>query len=137
MGEKNEQDIVLHDVKTGAEIKLQIEDVTTKLDDQTEQVKRLAYLVGRSIGQAENRWKQIWPDRVLISGNRTIVFWADGAKTIVKRADDETDSVYSAYTAALAIKMYGSNSAVKRIIAERLEVQVPTRKKPEDQSRAT
>lgn len=128
MGEKNEQDIVLHDVKTGAEIKLQIEDVTTKLDDQTEQVKRLAYLAGKSIGQAVNRWKQIWPDRILVSGNRTIVFWADGTKTVVKRADDENDSVYAAYTAALAIKIYGSNSKVKRIIADRLEVQEPKKK---------
>lgn len=128
MGEKNEQDVKFYDVKTGAEIKQPIEDVTTKLDNQTEQVKRLAYLVGNSIGQAVNRWKQIWPDRILVSGNRTIVFWADGTKTVVKRADDETDSVYSAFTAALAIKMYGSNSKVKRIIADRLEVQEPKKK---------
>lgn len=125
MGEKNEQDIVLHDVKTGAEINLRIEDETTKLDDQTEQVKRLAYLIGKSFGHAVNRWKQIWPDRILVSGNRTIVFWADGTKTIVKRADDENDSIYAAYTAALAIKIYGSNSKLKKIIADRMEVQIP------------
>lgn len=125
MGEKNEQDVKFYDVKTGAEIKQPIEDVTTTLDDQTEQIKRLAYLVGRGIGQAANRWKQIWPDGVLISGNRTIVFWEDGTKTVVKRADDETDSIYAAYTAALAIKIYGSNSKLKKIIADRMEVQIP------------
>lgn len=124
MGEKHE-DVKFYDANTGTEIKQPIEDVTTKLDDQTEQVKRLAYLVGKSIGQAVNRWKQIWPDRILVSGNRTIVFWADGTKTVVKRADDETDSVYSAFTAALAIKMYGSNSKLKKIIADRMEVQIP------------
>ena len=125
MGEKNEQDVKFYDVKTGAEIKQPIEDVTTTLDDQTEQVKRLAYLIGKSFGHAVNRWKQIWPDRILVSGNRTIVFWADGTKTIVKRADDENDSIYAAYTAALAIKIYGSNSKLKKIIADRMEVQIP------------
>lgn len=125
MGEKNERYVKFYDAETGAEIKQPIEDVTTNLGGDIEQIKRLAYLVGRSIGQAENRWKQIWPDRVLISGNRTIVFWADGTKTIVKRSDDENDSIYAAYTAALAIKIYGSNSKLKKIIADRMEVQIP------------
>lgn len=62
------------------------------------------------------------PSRILKSGNRTIVFWADGTKTIVKRADDETESDYAAFTAALGIKTFGSNSALKRIV-ERTETQ--------------
>lgn len=62
------------------------------------------------------------PSRILKSGNRTIVFWADGTKTIVKRAEDETESDYAAFTAALGIKTFGSNSALKRIV-ERTETQ--------------
>ena len=42
-----------------------------------------------------------YPDRILKSGNRTIVFWNDGEKTIVKRADGEPDNTYVAFTAAL------------------------------------
>lgn len=67
------------------------------------------------------------PKRILQSGNRTIVFWADGTKTIVKCADDEPDDPYNAFTAALAIKTYGSNSKVKRIIDKKLEVQYKDR----------
>lgn len=62
------------------------------------------------------------PSRILKSGNRTIVFWADGTKTIVKRADDEAESDYAAFTAAVAKRLYGSNSALKRIV-ERTETQ--------------
>ena len=62
-------------------------------------------------------------NRILQSGNRTIVFWGDGTKTIVKRAEDELNSPYVAFTAALAVKTYGSNSQVKRIVDRKLEVQ--------------
>ena len=34
------------------------------------------------------------PSRILKSGNRTIVFWSDGTKTVVKRAEDEPDNDY-------------------------------------------
>ena len=61
------------------------------------------------------------PLRIVRNGIATIVFWNDGTKTIVKRGEDEEDSEYSAFTAALAIKLYGSNSAVKRIVAETKE----------------
>lgn len=70
------------------------------------------------------------PSRILKSGNRTIVFWADGTKTIVKRADDEAESDYAAFTAALGIKTFGSNSALKRIV-ERTETQKPKKKQNE------
>ena len=59
--------------------------------------------------------------RILQSGNRVIVFWSDGTKTIVKRSDDTDDDIYGAFTAALAIKVYGSNSQVNRIIDRKHE----------------
>ena len=67
------------------------------------------------------------PKRILKSGNTTIVFWKDGTKTIVKRAPDEPESDYAAFTAALGIKLFGSNSALKRIV-ERTETQKPKKK---------
>lgn len=56
------------------------------------------------------------PEKIIKSGDRTIVLWVDGTKTIVRREAGAEDSEYTAFTAALAIKMYGSNSAVKKII---------------------
>ena len=71
------------------------------------------------------------PTRILKSGDRTIVFWKDGTKTIVKRAEDEEDNDYAAYTAALAIKIHGSNSALKRIV-KRTETQKQKKQKEDD-----
>ena len=68
------------------------------------------------------------PTRILRSGDRTIVFWNDGTKTIVKRSPDEADNDYAAFTAALGIRMYGSNSALRRMIRNKIQIQKP--KKP-------
>ena len=62
----------------------------------------------------ENRYM---PDRILKSKNATIVFWKDD---------------YSAFTAALAIKIFGANSRVKKIIKTRTEIQKPKAKKGEE-----
>ena len=59
--------------------------------------------------------------RILQSGNRVIVFWNDNTKTIVKRSEDTEDDIYGAFTAALAIKVYGSNSQVHRVIDRKHE----------------
>lgn len=56
------------------------------------------------------------PKKIIKSGDRTIVFWKDDTKTIVKRSDDTADDLYSAFCAALAKKVYGSNSQVKKIL---------------------
>lgn len=69
------------------------------------------------VGGVANRGNKFSPKRILKSGNRTIVFWQDGTKTIVKRSEDEAESDYAAFTAALGIKLFGSNSALKRIVA--------------------
>lgn len=56
------------------------------------------------------------PKQIIYSGNRTIVFWNDGDKTIVKCAEGEVFDEYNGFVAALAKKMYGSTSKVKKII---------------------
>ena len=67
------------------------------------------------------------PWRILKSGDRMIVFWMDGTKTVVKRSADEPDNDYAAFTAALGIKEFGSNSALKRIVKS-AGVQKPKKK---------
>lgn len=56
--------------------------------------------------------------RILESGDRVIVFWEDGDKTIVKRSEGTNNDMYSAFTAALAIKVYGNK---KRLIDRKHE----------------
>lgn len=63
------------------------------------------------------------PKRILRSGPATIVFWSDGTKTVVKRSPDEPDNAYVAFTAALGIKLFGSNSKLKRVIDRHTEEQ--------------
>lgn len=65
------------------------------------------------------------PERILQSGNRTIIFWNDGTKTIVKLADDEVDNPYNAFCSALAKKIYGSTSAVHKLVENNYQYQVP------------
>lgn len=65
------------------------------------------------------------PVRIIKSDVATIVFWPDGNKTVVKRSPDEPDNEYTAFTAALAKRIFGSNNAIKKIIKTKTEVQKP------------
>lgn len=56
------------------------------------------------------------PERIIKNGPAMVVLWKDGTKTIVKRKKGESDNLYHAFTAALAKKIFGSNSHVNRII---------------------
>lgn len=71
----------------------------------------------------------VWPERIVKSGRATIVFWEDGTKTVVKRSPDEQDNDYNAFVAALGIKIFGSNSQLKKIIKEQTVVQKPKKTK--------
>lgn len=52
----------------------------------------------------------------------TTVIWGDGSKpTVVKKSEDDPYDLYFAVASAIAIKAYGSNSAFKREIEEKLE----------------
>lgn len=73
----------------------------------------------------------VWPERIVKSGRATIVFWEDGTKTVVKRSPDEPDNEYNAFLAALGIKIFGSNSQLKKIIKEQTVVQKPKKHKEE------
>lgn len=63
------------------------------------------------------------PDKIIKNGRATIVLWPDGTKTVVKLAEGDEPSDYAAFTAALAKKVYGSNSRIKAILRDKLEDQ--------------
>lgn len=69
--------------------------------------------------------KGIDVERILVSPNKkaTIVFWGDGSKTVVKLADGDEFDLYAGFTAAVAKKLYGSNSALKKMINRKVEYQ--------------
>lgn len=58
----------------------------------------------------------ISPRKIIYSGNRTVVFWNDGTKTIVKCAQGEVFSEYIGFIAAYAKKMFRSTSGLKKMI---------------------
>ena len=70
--------------------------------------------------------------KILKNGDYMTVLWQDGTNTVVKRASDEAQSDYAAFTAALGIKCFGSNSALKRIVAS-AEVQGKKKKKKQSE----
>lgn len=59
----------------------------------------------------------ICPNRIYYyDNNYTTVLWNDGTRTTVKLSDDDIYDEYSAFCAALAKRIYGSNSKIKKII---------------------
>nr|DAG29195.1 MAG TPA: hypothetical protein [Caudoviricetes sp.] len=61
----------------------------------------------------DNRYKV---KKILYNGPATIVYWADGEKTVVKCMDGDTFDPMAGFCAALAKRVYGSTGAVKQII---------------------
>ena len=55
-------------------------------------------------------------DRIFYDDVATVVFWTDGTKTVVKCAEGTKYDEYAAFCIALAKKIYGNNSALKRAI---------------------
>lgn len=58
--------------------------------------------------------------KIVRNGPATIVFWEDGTKTIVKRAEGTKDDIYMAFCSAFTKKMLGNNSRIKRVIFKNL-----------------
>ena len=107
-----------------------------KIEDLEEKNKNLAELNKRFEKSVDAVMKRVLENpfevkRILKNGDYMTVLWADGAKTIVKRASDEPQSDYAAFTACLSIRAYGSNSALKRLVAS-AEVQGKRKKKKKD-----
>lgn len=60
-------------------------------------------------------------NRIIFHEPATIVFWADGTKTVVKCMEGQEYSKYYGFLCALAKKVYGTNSAVERIVKRKSE----------------
>ena len=69
------------------------------------------------------------PVRILKNGPATVVFWQDGSKTVVKPGPDVTPNEYDAFTAALAIRIFGNNSRLKKLIRVKTAVVKPKARK--------
>ena len=59
---------------------------------------------------------KITPNKIIFSGPKCIVLWEDGTKTIVSLSEKDDWNEYDAFCAALAKKIFGTTSAVHRIV---------------------
>lgn len=62
----------------------------------------------------------------------TVVLWMDGTKTIVRAAKGDKHDAYLGYCAALAKKIHGTNSALKRDL-EKVLVTVKKKERKNDE----
>lgn len=83
-------------------------------------------------GYKYHRYNSYIPKRIIYNDPATVVFWKDGTKTVVKRAPNEVSNHYTAFCAALAKKIFETNSHVNRIVksGECVEKKKPEPKKP-------
>lgn len=58
------------------------------------------------------------PQKIIHNKDVTVVFWEDGTKTLVKKAKGTKYDEHTAFCAALAKKIFGTNSNLKRQIKE-------------------
>lgn len=56
--------------------------------------------------------------RIIFNPPATIVFWADGTKTVVKCIADQPFERYAGFAAACMKKMFGSTSRAKKVMEE-------------------
>ena len=75
--------------------------------------------------------KSLTVERIIVNGDATIIFWKDESKTIVKKSADDQYDLHHAFCAALAKRVYGSNSAVKKMIKKKTKVQKAKKAKEE------
>lgn len=57
-----------------------------------------------------------------------VVIWNDGTKTIVRLSPNDPDDIYMAFTAALAKKIFGNNTQIKKVISSHLNEHKPKKK---------
>lgn len=60
--------------------------------------------------------KGLTPVRIIYNPPATIVFWADGEKTVVKCSKTEEFNKYHGFCAALAKRVVGNNSQLTKIV---------------------
>lgn len=98
------------------------------------ELKKVAEITKNEIAKAwtrqyVNSFCSVKSIEVSVDHRTIVVVWADGDKTMVKRSAKDPDDLYMAFTAALAKKVYGSNSAIKRLINKKGNEHKPKEKK--------
>lgn len=58
-----------------------------------------------------------------------VVLWVDGNKTIVKLSDNDKDDIDTAFAYALAKKIFGTNTHLKKVVRQKLNEHKPKNKK--------
>lgn len=71
--------------------------------------------------------------KIIVNDKTTIVLWVDGTKTIVRPSANDNYDLEAAVCAAIAKKIYGTNSAFKRMIREKTVVQENKKNKENNQ----
>lgn len=91
---------------------------TVEFANTEEIIKHLQESVKNLVVEREFTPKHIIHNR---KTDETIVIWMDGTRTTVRPMMGVPHSPYSAFTAALAKKVYGSNTKVNKIVAKTFE----------------
>ena len=82
---------------------------------------KLSMILEKEKDKEMGKAKNLEPTKIIYSYPATIVFWNDGTKTVVKCSDHDYWDNYHGFCAALAKKMFGTNSHLKKMI-EKVEV---------------
>ena len=76
------------------------------------------------------------PKRIIRQGRATVVLFEDGAKSVVRLQDGDTDDIYVAICIAIAKRFCGSGAEIKKLIskveypeAEKCKVKPPKKAK--------
>ena len=84
--------------------------------DRTSDVIAAIGVIRVALPETENNYM---PDRIIRNGRATVIYWTDGTKTVVKKSEEQEDDPYSAFCAAVAKKIYDTNSRIKRILEKK------------------
>lgn len=105
-----------------ATLELSVTSAERALDRIVESAKKL---------QSKPPMPEVIMEREKKGGHYTTIKWSDGTYTTVKASegDDGDRSPYMAFCAALAKKLYGSNSAVHRTVNRHMETYIADEKK--------
>lgn len=60
--------------------------------------------------------------KVIFSGPKTIVLWADGTKTIVSCGEADAYDYYSGFCAAVVKKLFGSTTHAKKVLGDSIQI---------------
>lgn len=85
----------------------------------------------------EEEEQELEPTLITYNDGSTVVYWNDGTRTAVRLCKEDAmngaDSTYTAFCIALAKKIYGSNSALHRLIHDIDENTIRGKKEAERQ----